>query len=303
MDDEFKARRGLVPWCVGEYNWVMQVFMLRRKNLKGNLPLPEEYMYLKDEIANMSGAELYNLNSMLLVSQIFHERYPEELEYNAHFFRFHEIKDFLHEHSEELFELGLNTGPGDIMNVSPKLLESLCVLPFSLEETDEEGEPHFTFLFDEVVAAAGVKKARLAMKKESPDDLAHKGMIPWSTKEFYWAFAEQRKSKLGSISNFDDVKALGEIFRKRYPDGLTFKAHMFRFHMIKMFLFENAVQLMKDGFGAVEGEAGFRNELMDVLCTLPYSLEETDRNGEMDYTFLYSQVKNEALKKINAHLN
>lgn len=142
------------------------------------------------------------------------------------------------------------------------------------------------------------------MRRENPElDLAHKGMIPWSAKEFFWAYAEQRKSKLTSISNFDDVVALAEIFQKRYPDELTFKAHMMRFHSIKMFMFKNAAQLIKDGFAAIDGEAGFRKELMDVLCTLPFSLEEMDKNGEKHYTFLYSQVKNEALKKINAPLN
>ena len=142
------------------------------------------------------------------------------------------------------------------------------------------------------------------MKREKPElDLAHKGMIPWSTKEFYWAYAKQQESKLTSISNFDDVVALAEIFQKRYPDDLTFKAHMFRFHSIKMFISKNAVQLVKDGFAAPEGKTGFRSELMDVLCTLPFSLEETNRNGEKHYTFSYLQVKNEALKKINAHLN
>jgi hypothetical protein len=123
---------------------------------------------------------------------------------------------------------------------------------------------------------------------------AQKGLIPWSTKEFYWAYAEQSKSKLKSVSNFNDVLALAEIFQKRYPDELTFKAHMMRFHSMKLFIAKNALQLMKDGFAATEGEAGFRNELLDVLCTVPFA------NGG---GFSYSQVKTEALKKMNAGLN
>jgi len=51
---------------------------------------------------------------------------------------------------------------------------------------------------------------------------------------------------------------------------------------------------MQDGFGVTKGGAGFRNELMDVLCTLTFS---------KDGGFSYEQVKTEALKKINAHLN
>ena len=68
-------------------------------------------------------------------------------------------------------------------------------------------------------------------------------------------------------------------------------------------MFKNAVQLMKDGFAATEGEAGFRSELMDVLCTLPYSKKEKDFDGEDFYTFSYPKVKVATLKKINAHLN
>jgi len=117
------------------------------------------------------------------------------------------------------------------------------------------------------------------------------------------AYAKQSESKLKSISNFNDVLALAEIFQNDIPDDLTYKAHMYRFHLIKSFIFKNAAQLIKDGFAATEGKAGFKDELMDILCTLPYTLEETDKNGEKHYTFLYSQVKNEALKKINAHLN
>jgi len=123
---------------------------------------------------------------------------------------------------------------------------------------------------------------------------AEKGLIPWSTEEFYWAYAEQSKSKLKSISSFEDVVALAEIFQKRYSDELKYKAHMMRFHSIKTFIYKNAINLMKDGFGATKGEAGFRKELMDVLCKLPFA---------KDGGFSYEQVKTEALKKINASLN
>lgn len=134
------------------------------------------------------------------------------------------------------------------------------------------------------------------MGRNSDLSAAEKGLISWSAKEFYWAYAEQSKSKSKSISSFEDVVALAEIFQKRYPDELTYKAHMMRFHSIKTFLYKNALQLMKDGFGATEGEAGFKKEVLDVLCVLPYA-----KDG--DGGFSYAQIKTEARKKINAHLN
>jgi hypothetical protein len=58
--------------------------------------------------------------------------------------------------------------------------------------------------------------------------------------------------------------------------------------------------MMQDGFGAPEGRPGLRDELMDILCTLPYTHQETDSDGEKFYTFSYPEVKKVTLKKINA---
>jgi len=134
------------------------------------------------------------------------------------------------------------------------------------------------------------------MNRQSDLSAAEKGLIPWSREEFFWAYAQQVTKKIKSISSFEDVVALAEIFDKRYPDNLTSKAHMMRFHSIKLFLGKNAIQLLKDGFAAPKGEAGFRNELMDVLCTIPFAKSDNE-------IFSYIQVKNEAQKKINAGLN
>jgi hypothetical protein len=142
-------------------------------------------------------------------------------------------------------------------------------------------------------------------KKEAPDfDLAYKGMIPWSTKEFfgiYAKFSTQKIKKANERANKGDL--LAETFQKEYPNVLEFTAHLHRFRLIRMFIFQYGRQLGKDGFYAPQGEAGFRNELIDILCALPYSKEEKDPDGEKFYTFSYPQVKAAALKKINAHLN
>jgi hypothetical protein len=72
---------------------------------------------------------------------------------------------------------------------------------------------------------------------------------------------------------------------------------------MRMFIFKYGRQMVEDGFAAPEGKPGLRDELMDVLCTLPYSKAEKDMDGEKTYTFSYPEVKAAALKKINAHLN
>lgn len=135
-------------------------------------------------------------------------------------------------------------------------------------------------------------------------DLAYKGMIPWSTKEFYEVYAKYATKKFKMKNEHaDQGMLLAETFRKEYPNELEFMAHLHRYRLMRMFIFKYGRQLGKDGFYAPEGEAGFRNELMDILCTLPYSKEEKGFDGEKFYTFSYPEVRDAALKKLNAHLN
>jgi len=142
-------------------------------------------------------------------------------------------------------------------------------------------------------------------RNEQPDlSKAHKGMIPWSREEFYKVFAKYatRKQRLEK-QNVKNPDLLADVFQKEYPDSLEFTAHLYRFQLLRMFIFKYGRKLIEDGFAAPNGEPGYRNELMDILCTLPYSKAEMDTDGEKSYNFVYSQVKAAALKKINAHLN
>jgi len=337
-DDEIRAHRGLIPWSVQEYNWVMDAFMSRRKNIKGNLPLTKEFAYIKDDLAYLSPGELYNLNSMLLVSMIFHERYPDEVEYTAHSLRFHEIKKFMHEYNNELFELGLTAGPEDIMNVKPQLLETLCTIEFSEEMVDESGEfIGCTFSFEDVVADAKAKmggsfKSAVTKKKpgNKPDDpdKGFLGLIPWSRKEFNWIVAKytSRRNNVEAVQetvdgylplkeqmvrmgdkipeNFETMILLNEIFHNRYPNKTEAMAHFFRYHSIFKFLEKYRNELIKDGLVEMEGAGtGLKPQLLDTLCTVPFSFEQTEKSGEKSHTFLYSEVVNVAKAKINAHLN
>jgi hypothetical protein len=89
----------------------------------------------------------------------------------------------------------------------------------------------------------------------------------------------------------DKGDMLAETFQKEYPNTLEFVAHLYRFRLIRMFIFTYGRRLGKDGFYAPEGEAGFRNELMDVLCTLPYSKKEKDIDGEKPIIFYIRKSK------------
>jgi hypothetical protein len=101
----------------------------------------------------------------------------------------------------------------------------------------------------------------------------------------------------------DPDSLLIEVFSKEYPDRLESAAHLWRFRLIQKFIFQYGRQMVQDGFSAPDGKPGLRDELMDILCTLPFSKEEKAPDGEKIYNFSYPEVKAAALKKINAHLN
>ncbi|MDE2009833.1 MAG: hypothetical protein KGJ09_07125 [Candidatus Omnitrophica bacterium] len=144
-----------------------------------------------------------------------------------------------------------------------------------------------------------------ANRNEDEEELkARKGLVPWSTKEFYEVFAKyaaiKRKSRNAGVQN---TFLVAEVLQKQYPNRLEFMAHMYRFRVMRDFLFKYGRQLVKEGLAQKEGETDFRPELMDSLCALPYSAQEIDQNGDKVYTFSYSEVKALTLKKMNAHLN
>jgi hypothetical protein len=133
--------------------------------------------------------------------------------------------------------------------------------------------------------------------------LAYKGMIPWSAKEFYdvWAKYATKKGRIKNRQRINNL--LARIFAEEYPNQIEFAAHLYRFRLMRRFIFKFGKRLIKDGFGAPQGESGFRNELMDVLYTLPYSKKEKEIDGQNTYDFLYSDVKSAALKRMNVYLN
>jgi hypothetical protein len=157
IDDQIRAYRGFIPWSRAEYDWALATLDLRRKNMKGNLPLTEEYAHLKEEMTHLMGRELHNFNIMLLISEIFHQRYPDEIQFMAHSLRFHGIHRFLREHDRELTKMGLVSVRGNKHYVEPQLIESLCTLPYSRIENEDSEDISFHFLYDEVIKITRAK--------------------------------------------------------------------------------------------------------------------------------------------------
>ena len=70
---------------------------------------------------------------MVVLNEIFHERYSNRAEAMAHFFRYRSIFMFLDEYKDQLIKEGLVDNASGELAMEPELIESLCVLPYSLE--------------------------------------------------------------------------------------------------------------------------------------------------------------------------
>jgi len=153
-----KVYRGVFPWSAAEYNWIIAAFDERRKNKNENLKLAEDLTHIKEEMEHMRGKELENFQSLALFSDIFMKRYPKKLDFEAHFFRFHQINRFMQTYHNDLIKLKLVTVQGGKHHIAPQLIDSLCTLLYNQEETDESGDFSCTFSYKEVIA---VTKAKL----------------------------------------------------------------------------------------------------------------------------------------------
>jgi hypothetical protein len=326
IDDQIRVYRGVIPWSVTEYDWVLATFDERRQKNE-NLPLPEEFADYKDEFETLKGQELQNIKDMILFSDIFHKRYPKKLEYDAHFHRFNLIDKFMQTHYDELEQLKLVSVEEGKHQVETQLIEALCTMLYDEEDFDESGEwIGNTFSFDDVVAQTKAKVNKKAGKKPPNEDQGFKGLIPWSRAEFNWIMdqhlVDSRKNneelkeeylpvkirlmrQTGKkVDNFDTMVLLNEIFHEKYPNRVEAMAHFFRYHSIFKFLEEYRNQLVKEGLvDKAGGDAAVEPELIDCLCIAPYSLEQAEKSGGKSYTFLYSEIVAATKAKRSARLN
>ena len=116
-----------------------------------------EYLDLKDKMVQMTGKNLDNFGSMVLLSDIFQEKYPDQIEYMAHFFRYKAIFKFLNNYRDELIREGFLAEEGKENDIKPQLIDSLCTLPYSLEQIEKSGDKSFTFLYSAVISATKAK--------------------------------------------------------------------------------------------------------------------------------------------------
>lgn len=158
IDDQIRIYRGVIPWSVAEHDWIVATYDERRLEGIQNLPFPEEFPGLEEEIKSSKGQELQNIKDLILFSDIFHKRYPKELEYDAHFFRFNLINKFMQTYHDEFIRMKLVAVQGGKHRIAPQLIETLCTILYNQEEFDESGEfISCTFSFPEVVTITMAK--------------------------------------------------------------------------------------------------------------------------------------------------
>ena len=157
---EEQGFKGLIPWSLAEFRWVMSQHMVRRLNSDENRTLEDEYLPLKIQMRRQTGKNIENFETMILLNEIFHERYSNRVEGMAHFLRYRSIFMFFDEYKDQLIKEGLVDNTSGELAMEPELIESLCVLPYDQDEKAEDKK--HAFLYKEVVAKAkALRSARL----------------------------------------------------------------------------------------------------------------------------------------------
>ena len=266
IDDQIRVYRGVIPWSVVEYDWVIATFDERRPK-EENLPLTEEFAEYKQEFDAAHGEDLENFKDMILFSYIFHQRYPKKIEYDAHSYRFNQINNFLITHEDELFQLKLIYVNDEKKYVDQQLMKALCTMMYDEEDFDELGEwIGNTFSYEDVIAQTKAKINKKSGNKPLTEDQGFRGMIPWSRAEFKWIMDQQMVRRKESNEN-----------------------HEHKDQLIKEGLVDNA-----------SGELAMEPELIESLCILPYSLRQAEKAADKKHAFLYKEVvaKAKALRSV-----
>ena len=128
-----KAYKGLIPWSPDEWGKAIKWEMKRSTGSKGDWGM----------VIKLNWINIY-----------FNKTYSPEVSL-AHSVRYLWIMLFLlHQYKSKLIDEGLIIVTEDNNLFNPALLEALCVLPYSEEENDEEGELVYKFSYQEVVNKA-----------------------------------------------------------------------------------------------------------------------------------------------------
>ena len=151
------AYKGMIPWSREEFNWVNDTFKKRFKILKNGRDLDAEYGEFKEGMFKAMGRQPKKFDNTILLGEIFLERYPDQVEYTAHFVRHHLIINFLDKYMNELVKEGFWDLKGHDAGIKLQLIDSLCTLVYSLEQIDGSGDKSHTFLYPEVIDATWAK--------------------------------------------------------------------------------------------------------------------------------------------------
>jgi len=151
---EEQGFKGLIPWSKAEFSWVMNQHAVRRLNSEENRTLEDQYLPLKIQMGRQTGKGIDNFGTMVLLNEIFHERYSNRVEAMAHFLRYRSIFMFLDEYKDQLIKEGLVDNTSGELAMEPELIESLCVLPYSLRQAEKAADKKHAYLYEEVVAKA-----------------------------------------------------------------------------------------------------------------------------------------------------
>ena len=201
FEDKMRVYRGVIPWSVAEYDWVIATFDERRTK-EENLPLPEEFAEYKDEFETAQGEDLENFKDMILFSDIFHQRYPKKLEYDTHSYRFNQINNFLITYEDELNQLKLIYVKEESKRVDPQLMRALCAMLYDRQDFDESGEwIGNTLSFEDAIAQTQAKINKEPSHKRLTEDQGFKGLIPWSLAEFRWVMNQHSVRRLNNEEN------------------------------------------------------------------------------------------------------
>jgi len=146
-----------------------------------------------------------------------------------------------------------------------------------------------------------------------------KGTVPWSAREcaevmewyhrtittpkddwdldergLLFQDAEGKVSEL-RFNMFQPMNQFGFYMTRRYaPDVMPY--HTYRFMQIMDFLSEHQQDLLRDGLARHGGEefSEVRGEVLEALCTLPFTKCTKSDDGGESYTFDYEEVVSKA---------
>lgn len=148
------AYKGMVPWSRDEFNWIEAEFhrLKDEQNKRGKSKTGKLATIETEDVR-------FNCDNLLLLMEVFHKRYSNQVELMAHFIRHQQILDFLRTCGNDLIQEGLIEVNGPRTIYSTALIDTLCFIPLTQEKLGPNGDKIYTFSYKEVVNAAKVRQS------------------------------------------------------------------------------------------------------------------------------------------------